>query len=701
MRNLITFDIHAALVAQARLRFWWIVAGCVLVWFSFMNVKGGSMSAFYLVAALHFSYANACLVLAHRVSQSHALRASYLTAVLDPLMLTAWLLVLGEQGLLMAGLYLFTAIGYGMRIGKKSVMHVCQVASMVAFAFALAFAPYWQEHQLVWFSYAASIVVLPIYTGVLMDKLAAALRLADRESRAKSDLLARVSHELRTPLGGITNAAELIREDASSKQHQDLAATILTLSGHLLAEINELLDQSKLNADSVRLASDPVDIDIVADTVRASVATQAEKNGIGFQISVDPRIADQVAGDGHYLTRVLLNLAGNAVKFTEVGNVSVHTILLEETGPEYLIRFSIQDTGVGIPKDLQAKIFDPFFQVDTSSSRRYEGTGLGLAISKQIVGLMGGTLTVRSEIGKGSTFWFDLRMKRIARPAKVSARNERADSAAARRILIVDDNETNLYLLHELLELQGHQVVTAHSGRAALEILSGETPLDLVLLDYNLGDIDGAAVLQTYRFGRIRPAPTYFLTADASLLTADRLKASGAFGVLTKPVRMEELAKAIRAIDDTAIPTIVRTPSSIEASPELARPHAVPTVYLDSSVIDSLRKIGSRPAFVGELLARAGADIAANGNKIGEALLAKDIVAVRETAHALKGVCLEVGALRLMNIALGIMRADDHWLLTSSRRLIGEISDTTEKTRAALRQAATTSDETVKGRSAA
>jgi two-component system sensor histidine kinase RpfC len=315
---------------------------------------------------------------------------------------------------------------------------------------------------------------------------------------------------------------------------------------------------------------------------------------------------------------------------------------------------------------------------------------------------MGGTLAVRSEVGKGSTFWFDLRLTRIAAPKPAAVPVERAGAATARNILIVDDNETNLYLLRELLEQQGHRVITANSGRTALEILGSETPLDLLLLDYNLGDIDGAAVLQTYRFGRIRPAPAYFLTADASLLTVDRLKATGAVGVLTKPVRAEELGSAIRAIGDGAKPLAAPARSPGEKPAEATKPQPVPTVYLDSSVVDNLRKIGSRPAFVGELLGRAGVDIASNCTRITEALAARDIMAVREAAHALKGVCLEIGAMRLMNLALGIMRADDHWLLTSSRRLIGEISDTGEKTRAALREAvATPSHEAVAGRTAA
>ncbi len=705
MRQPAAFDIPAALDAQARLRFWWIGAGCVLVWMSLMDIQGAPMPMFYAVAGVHLIYATACLILARRLPPGAALPTAYATAALDPFMLTMWLLVLGEQGLLMAGLYLFTAIGYGMRIGRKAVMHVCQVASLIAFSIALAWAPYWQAHTLVWFSYAASILVIPIYAGVLMDRLSEALRFADRESRAKSELLARVSHELRTPLGGISNAAEIIKGEAASERHQQLAATVLTLSGHLLAEINELLDQSKLDADSVRLAAAPIEITSVIDTVRGSIAAQAAKKGIGFNVSLDPRITDRVVGDSHYLARILLNLTGNAVKFTDFGHVTLHIALLAQDEAEYVVRFSIQDTGIGIPKDFQQKIFDPFVQVETGSSRRYDGTGLGLAIAKQIVQLMGGSLSVRSEPGKGSTFWFDLRMVRVAAVPQAAATPAPAvGPATPRNILVVDDNETNLDLLRELLETLGHRVITATSGQQALEVLASNTALDMLLLDYNLGDIDGAAVLQTYRFGRIRPAPAFFLTADASTLTAERLKATGALGVLTKPVRAEELRKAISSIDgqpQQATAYQSRSPAAKSPAADPARPHVVPVVYLDSSVLDNLRKIGSRPGFISELLGRASADIAANCARIADALGAKDAAAAREAAHALKGVCLEVGATRLMNLAVGMMRYEDHWLLTSSGRLIGELSDTAEKTRAALRSAAAVPGTAAVGRSAA
>lgn len=688
-RTIVTFDIPAALIAQAKLRFWWILAGCALVSSSVMHVGGDQIRGLYAVAICHLVYAIATLLIPRRLSWTSALRMSYVTAVLDPMMLTAWLFVLGEQGVIIAGLYLFTAIGYGMRIGRKGVMHVCQAASLVTFTFALALTPYWYAHTLVWFSYAASIIAIPLYAANLMNKLSAALRLADEESQAKSRLLARVSHELRTPLGGMTNAAELIRAETSNSRHQQLADTVLTLGSHLLAEINELLDQSKLEAQSLSLAAEPVCLESVLQTVRASIGTQADKKGISFQISLDPRIGDQVLSDAHYLSRVLLNVTGNAVKFTDCGHVTLHVALLSQTADEYAIRFTIQDSGIGIPAEFLDRIFDPFVQVDTDTAHRYEGTGLGLAISKQVVDLMGGTLLVRSEVGKGSTFWFDLRLPRVQAVPVPTPDAAPPMSTVRYKVLIVDDNDTNRYLLKELIEQLGHQVVTASSGFGALDVLASDAKVDLLFLDYNLGDIDGATVLQLYRFGHTATVPVFFLTADASQLTAERLRNSGARGVLTKPVRTEELCRAIASVagEPESATGTAQAPSSLlpEPAAEVRRPRAVPVVYLDAATIESLRSIGSRPSFIRELLTRANADITENCNRIANGLAVHDTLAVREAAHALKGVCLEVGATRLLNLALALMRYDDSQLTARSSKLTAELTSAREGTSAALR----------------
>jgi two-component system sensor histidine kinase RpfC len=698
---LIKFDLPDALCAQARLRLA-MATTCIVIGLTLLAVVDGTDRALYFLATAHLAYATLSYFLPRRVVAHSGLLLAYATAVLDSVFLTLWIISIGEPGFIIASLYLFTAIGFGMRTGNVSVMRVSQLTALIGFCAALYLAPYWRGHFMAWLSYATSIVILPSYVGVLMTRLHAAIEFATKESRAKSDLLARVSHELRTPLGGITNAAELIQSEARTDRHRHLATTILTLSDHLLGDINDLLDQSKLAADAIRLAREPIDLTAVAEIVLASVGIQAAKKEIGFTFSVDPRVTDRVIGDTHYLDRVLVNLAGNAVKFTSAGQVTVHAALLEDCAQDYLIRFTVQDTGIGIPEEAQKRIFEPFVQYENGPTRRFDGTGLGLAISRQIVALMGGILSVRSDPGRGSTFWFDLRMEReqTAPVAKVLPSAETLPQAA-KTILIVDDNHTNLHLLREILLQDNHTVLSATSGQEALDILAGDDHIDAVLLDYNLGDMDGQKVLQTYRFGRIHCAPTYFLTADATLVTQQTLASTGALGVLTKPVRTQELRQALARAVSPAQADVSVKPATQSGPVPVSKPRPVPLVYLDPTAIESLREIGSRPGFVDEMLIRAAADISANCARLVGCLTTRDFASAREAAHALKGVCLEIGAVRLMNLSLAVMRTDDPMLLTSSRRLIAEIEDTGEKTRAALRHVATAEEATQSGRSVA
>ncbi|MDE2478263.1 MAG: response regulator, partial [Betaproteobacteria bacterium] len=549
-----------------------------------------------------------------------------------------------------------------------------------------------------WLSCMISIVIIPGYVGILMDKLYLALRYAESESMAKSELLARASHELRTPLGGISNAAELLRNEIPNQRQKRLAETILSLSSHLLADINALLDQSRLSVGKLTLSVDTVDLEQQLEVVRASVEMKAQKKGLAFSATLDPRITDAVLGDQHWLVRVLINLLGNAVKFTEFGSVALQISMLQQHDDAYTIRFSVRDTGMGIAKEFQQRIFDPFVQVPGQSNAHAEGAGLGLAISKQAVELMGGDLRLISEIGMGSTFWFDLRMQR-SRKARTEERPVTlddellAEDVDRRRILVVDDNQTNRYLLEELLQREGHSVVTAASGEQALDILSGPDSFDLLLLDYNLGAMDGSVLLQTYRFGRHDAAPAYFLTADATVVTGEKLRNTGALGVLTKPVRLRELRAAIRqacedAGDVAAVPVQGEVAAASAQAPAAAagsshlRP--VPVVFVDLAVIDRLRQIGTRQVFIKELLDRASEDIEANTERILDALAAGDMQAARDAGHALKGVCMETGAMRLMNMALGVMRTEDAYLLENRGRIAADLRDTSTRTREAL-----------------
>jgi two-component system sensor histidine kinase RpfC len=552
----------------------------------------------------------------------------------------------------------------------------------------LLLVPFWQQNPVIWGSLLVTLIIVPMYAGELIKKLREARDYAERESQAKSELLAKVSHELRTPLTGIISATELLAAEAGQAAVSKRTDTILALSNELLDEINDLLDEAKYGAHALELTYAPIDLNDQIALLRNAMDAMAAKKGLEFWAEMDPAIEDRVENDAHHLGRVLLNLAGNAVKFTDSGSVRLSVELLEQTAAEYRLRFSVTDTGIGIPEEFHAKMFKPFSQVDQGASRRYGGTGLGLTLSKQIVGLMGGELMFESVPGRGSRFWFELMLRRsIQRAAATATIDTIGKAVSVKRILVAEDNETNVLLLQELLEMDGHEVTTCASGMAALELLTVKE-FDLLLLDYNLGDMDGVRVLQTYRFGQLHPAPALFLTADATQLTASRLIAAGGAGVLYKPIKLVELRKALAQIDVPVVVAESVSPDPPSAVAKPARPTlvAVPINPLDPDIIEELRAVSTRPEFFPRLLAEAENDIERNCRHIIEALTRRNYASVRDAAHALKGVSANIGAVRLVTLANSLMLASREELDSSRDRWIADVREAQGMTAVALRK---------------
>lgn len=654
------------------------------------------------VGTLQFAYALAVYLIQRRQGRlSEGLLSA--TAILDAAFVFGWILVTGPYGILFTPLFNFSTIGYGMRTGSRKMLRISQGASFIFACAVPLLSPFWANHMIGWGSSILAVMIVPWYAGELTKQFKAAIELAEHESLAKSELLARVSHELRTPLGGISNAAELLQSGASTEREQVLSKAILDLSEHLLADINDLLDQSKLTFGKMELSPAPHSLERQIEIVRASIGTRAQAKGLLFQTSIDPRLSSRVVVDDRWLSRVLINLAGNAIKFTDVGSVSLSFILLAESDSYCVIRFGVQDTGIGISAADQARIFNPFAQAEDGKRRSSEGVGLGLAISDEAVQLLGGKLRVASTAGSGSHFWFDLRLEKASDEAVTTPSVATGSGNAAqldhvgrgKRVLLVDDNSTNLFLLKELLQQDGHSVVTASSGEGALNILAGSDRFDLLLLDYNLGGMDGTQVLQTYRMGCARPTPAFFLTADATLVTERKLVDTGALGVLTKPIRATALRQALEratrssgpapAVSDNGVTTrsvIVRSTEANNASSK--RLHAVSVIYVDPAVMHRLQSLGRSKTFLIEMLGRAKADISRSVEGIAAALQRNDSAGARDAAHALKGVCLEIGAIRLANVGLAIMRADDAHLEDHAPRMLDTLRETTSNTLAAL-----------------
>lgn len=599
------------------------------------------------------------------------------TAALDPLMLSLWLFVAGQASILFVGFYLFTILGFGFRIGRPA-MHFCQLIAIIGFGTVASLSHTWTEHPLFALSHVVLLIVVPLYAGVLISRLKSAREAAERASLAKSQLLAKVSHELRTPLTGIVSTASLIEAQSADPDSVERAHSIIDLALALDLEIKQLLDLSRI--ESGREAQEHIAFDIrqVTDHIVRTLAPVASAKQVAFSVQVDPAIEGQVSGDAHALNSILMNLAGNAVKFTGEGSVEVRVELVAREEAAYRIRFSVKDTGIGIPYELQQKVFEPFFQVEAGPVRKYGGTGLGTSIALAQVRKMGGELRLESTPGEGSRFWFELRLKAAGSHAMPVAASPPVPVVRDKKVLVADDNGTNLVLLSEMLERDGHRVLAVDSGQAALEALARDD-FDLVLLDFNMQDLDGASVYETYRFGRVHTAPTFFVTADTSSLTASRLESLGAAGVIYKPVTFEKLRSAIASqFPDEA--------AAAPSAPQRPTPHLrpVPVEYLDPAAIETLREIRDTPEFLCRMISDGVADIERIDQALGEALMACDLPAVHRQAHALRGVSLSLGAVRLAALADRLMAVGQRELEATSRERHADLRKTTDLSLAAL-----------------
>jgi signal transduction histidine kinase len=373
--------------------------------------------------------------------------------------------------------------------------------------------------------------------------LAAAKEAAERADRAKSVFLANMSHEIRTPMNGVIGMANLLRDTGLTSEQRDLVDTLCASGDTLLSIINDILDFSKIEAGRMRLDLSDLELSPLVERVLDLCSAQAAGKDLELIWEVDPEAPAWVRGDPTRLRQVLMNLVGNAVKFTAAGEVAVTVRQESRADGVARLRFEVRDTGIGIGPDALARVFQPFVQEDDSTTRRFGGTGLGLAICKRIVGLMGGEIGVESRQGHGSVFWFTA-------PFKVASAEpvlEPADDLAGFRALVVDDNATNRKLLLRLLAAWGLEVGEAADGPAALVALAAaEHAFDLVLLDYQMPGMDGlalASAIQAMR--RRRPPVLVLLSSHGERLHRDVLARHGIAAAQMKPLHPTALHECL------------------------------------------------------------------------------------------------------------------------------------------------------------
>ncbi len=444
-------------------------------------------------------------------------------------------------------LYFWIFISYGTRYGVD-YLKAASIISIIALCIVSITLDAWGEKPFELGFLILSLIILPLYQHTLLKKLYNAKQEAEASSKAKSMFLANMSHEIRTPLNGLMTMAQLMLRSGLNDTQEQYARNLLSSGNSLNTILNEILDYSKIESGEIQLRYEVFSVQTMLGELKALMGYSAEEKGLTLDFEIEKDIPQRLCGDPSRLRQVLVNLVGNAIKFTPRGGVTMSVQHVQKDASGDVFRFAIMDTGIGISEQDREKLFQHFSQLDTSLARHHGGTGLGLAISKRLVEAMGGAIGMESHEGAGSTFWFDVPLQQASQDTAQQQSEPTISHALDQlKILLVDDDAINRMAATHLLEHEGHQISVAKDGYEALDAIKSEH-FDLVLMDVHMPNLDGIAATRKIRNEmQLSRSQLPILGVTASVMQDEQLHylEAGMNGVIAKPINMDNLKRKL------------------------------------------------------------------------------------------------------------------------------------------------------------